>query len=135
MTQIYPNKYSKYSPLGQKTGPLLLTPDRPLYVPDKANRYAAFKYVIDPPAGQGMLVAILSDQPLADGEVNGELKSLDSSRSKDVIKSLNKKLARQVARTLVVEVDTPDAYPAPNVPLKPINPGYSIVYYPYNISR
>ena len=135
MTQIYPNKYSKYSPLGQKTGPLLLTPDRPLYVPDKANRYAAFKYVIDPPAGQGMLVAILSDQPLADGEVNGELKSLDSSRSKDVIKSLNKKLARQVARTLVVEVDTPDAYVAPNVPLKPINPGYSIVYYPYNISR
>ena len=135
MTQIYPNKYSKYSPLGQKTGPLLLTPDRPLYVPDKANRYAAFKYVIDPPAGQGMLVAILSDQPLADGEVNGELKSLDSSRSKDFIKGLNKKLARQVARTLVVEVDTPDAYVAPNVPLKPISPGYSIVYYPYNISR
>jgi hypothetical protein len=64
ITQIYPNRASLRSPTGTRLSSVRLDPRRPLVVPDPANPYAGFEYVVDPPAGDGILVAVLSDKPM-----------------------------------------------------------------------
>ncbi len=37
---------------------------KPVIVPDPQNPYDGFEFVIDPPAGRGMMIAVLSDEPI-----------------------------------------------------------------------
>jgi secreted trypsin-like serine protease len=64
MTQIFPNRRSLTSPLGKRERANLVEPDRPLLVPDRRNPYEGFEFTVEPPTGEGLLVAILSDQPI-----------------------------------------------------------------------
>jgi secreted trypsin-like serine protease len=69
LTQIFPNERALKSP--GSTGPspeaLRLRPDRPRLIPDYRNPYAAFEVVIREPRGKGVMVAVLSEQPLTSG--------------------------------------------------------------------
>lgn len=47
-----------------KSGDNRLDPARPVVVPDARNPYTGFEYVVEGPAGVGMVVAILSDKPI-----------------------------------------------------------------------
>jgi|SRR5579871_3658330 len=64
VTQIYPSQLSVRSQLGARVVANRVVPDRPLLLPDPAKPYEGFDFEVDPPAGQGLLVAILSDQPI-----------------------------------------------------------------------
>jgi len=64
LTQIFPNRYSLMTPRGGQPKSNLIRPGRPVEVPDLGNPYAGFEYVAEPPAGSGLVVAILSDQPV-----------------------------------------------------------------------
>jgi hypothetical protein len=37
---------------------------KPLIVPDPQNPYDGFEFVIDPPAGRGLMIGVLSDEPI-----------------------------------------------------------------------
>jgi secreted trypsin-like serine protease len=63
-TQIYPNARSLTSPTGRRRDSNLISPNVPVVVPDPRNPYEGFEFTIDPPGGEGKLVAILSDRPL-----------------------------------------------------------------------
>ncbi len=64
LTQIFPNERALKSPTGSSPEALRLRPDRPRMIPDYRNPYAAFDVVIKEPRGKGVMVAVLSEQPL-----------------------------------------------------------------------
>ncbi|NKL82751.1 trypsin-like serine protease [Rhizobium leguminosarum] len=64
LTQLYPNKRSMGLKPSAKSGDNRLDPVRPVVVPDARNPYTGFEYVVEGPAGVGMVVAILSDKPI-----------------------------------------------------------------------
>ncbi|TBZ24634.1 trypsin-like serine protease [Rhizobium leguminosarum] len=64
LTQLYPNKRSMGLKPSAKNGDNRLDPARPVVVPDARNPYTGFEYVVEGPAGVGMVVAILSDKPI-----------------------------------------------------------------------
>ena len=64
VTQIFPSQLSMRSRLGARVASNRIEPGRPFLVPDPSNPYEGFDFVVDPPAGEGRLVAILSDKPI-----------------------------------------------------------------------
>jgi secreted trypsin-like serine protease len=64
LTQIWPNRHSMATPKGEKPTANLLKAGRVLTVPDMGNPFAGFEYVAEPPSGNGMVVAVVSDQPV-----------------------------------------------------------------------
>jgi hypothetical protein len=64
VTQIYPNLHSMQIPQGASETANLLEPGRPVAVPDSRNPFAHFEFIAEPPAGQGMIVALLSAKPV-----------------------------------------------------------------------
>ena len=119
LTLVFPNEFSLRSPTGGK-GDGQLTPERPLIVPDKRNPYAGFEYVIDPPAGEGTLVAILSDAPLTADEI---AKGPKAFKSGPAAKAFVAKLASKLRASVEAGSDG-----------QPGDPRFSISYHPYTIS-
>jgi len=64
VTQVFPNEASLRGPTGSRRTSNLVPADRPLLVPDPTNPYDATQYEIDPPAGEGRLIAVLSKEPI-----------------------------------------------------------------------
>jgi secreted trypsin-like serine protease len=64
LTQIWPNRHSMATPKGEKPTANLLKAGKVLTVPDMGNPFAGFEYVAEPPSGRGMVVAVMSDQPV-----------------------------------------------------------------------
>jgi hypothetical protein len=64
LMQIFPNERALKSPTGSSPEALRVRPDRPRMIPDYRNPYAAFDVVIKEPRGKGLMVAVLSEQPL-----------------------------------------------------------------------
>jgi secreted trypsin-like serine protease len=64
LTQLYPNRRSMGLKATVKTADNRLDPARPVIVPDAANPYVGFEYVVEGPPGVGMVVAVLSEKPV-----------------------------------------------------------------------
>jgi hypothetical protein len=62
LTQIYPNTASLIRVPRQNAN--YLKPGTPLLIPSAADPYGGIEYVVSPPAGKAMIVAILSEQPV-----------------------------------------------------------------------
>ncbi len=63
-TQIYPNVMSLAQTQAKKAGTNLLKPGTPVEIPDAKNPLARFVFRTEPPLGSGVIIAILSDQPV-----------------------------------------------------------------------
>lgn len=108
ITQIYPNPFSMRSPLGMRAAANRLDAGRGLTVPDPSNPYAGFAFTVDPPAGQGKLIAILSDEPIAElqlsaaggGNAQMQLKSFDTrAKAFSLIGLLSSRVRRDIVST------------------------------------
>ncbi|MCC6781069.1 MAG: trypsin-like serine protease [Hyphomicrobiales bacterium] len=64
VAQVFPNEISLRGPTGSRRTSNLVPAGRPLLVPDPNNPYDGTEYVIDPPAGEGRLIAVLSKDPI-----------------------------------------------------------------------
>ncbi len=62
LTQIYPNTASLIRV--PRPNANYLKPGTPLLIPSAADPYGGVEYVVSPPAGKAMIVAILSEQPV-----------------------------------------------------------------------
>ncbi|HLN07750.1 MAG TPA: DUF4384 domain-containing protein, partial [Xanthobacteraceae bacterium] len=78
VTQIYPNEMSMRTAGGRRPGANRIQPDQPLVVPNPANPYEGFAIAAEPPAGDGKLVAVLSDRPMMWLKVPEKPRSFDS---------------------------------------------------------
>jgi secreted trypsin-like serine protease len=78
VTQIYPNEMSMRTATGRRPEANRIQPERPLVVPNPANPYEGFTITADPPAGDGKLVAVLSDRPMKWLKVPTQPRSFDS---------------------------------------------------------
>jgi hypothetical protein len=63
LTQIYPNRRSLVA-LGARENANLIKPGRAVTIPDSTNPYAGFEFLVEPPLGTAMVVAILCDRPV-----------------------------------------------------------------------
>jgi hypothetical protein len=63
LTQIYPNRHTLERRDNQESLNLIKAAQA-VVLPDPRNSYAGFEFVAAPPAGIGMLVAIVSDRPV-----------------------------------------------------------------------
>jgi hypothetical protein len=63
LTQIYPNTQSLASPQGSSPSANLLMRGKQRIIPDPKDK-TNFQFIAAPPAGVGMVVAILSDKPV-----------------------------------------------------------------------
>jgi len=64
LTQIYPNRRSLLLLQDGQESANLLKPGRPITIPEAGNPFAGFEFVVAPPTGVAMVVAILSDRPV-----------------------------------------------------------------------
>jgi hypothetical protein len=64
LTQIYPNLDSMRIPIGGDGESNRIRPGRPVTVPDPTSPIANFEFVVDPPAGPGLVVGLLSPHPV-----------------------------------------------------------------------
>jgi len=64
VTQIYPNIHSMTIPGGATENTNFLKSNMTVSVPDPSNPFAHFEFVAEPPLGKGMIIALLSAQPV-----------------------------------------------------------------------
>ncbi|VTZ48153.1 conserved exported hypothetical protein [Methylocella tundrae] len=64
VTQRYPNLYSMALPAGASENANLVQPGKPVAIPDLSNPFAHFEYIAEAPAGQGLILALLSPKPV-----------------------------------------------------------------------
>ena len=95
VTQVFPNALSLSSPTGGRKGSNRVTPGRPLLVPNPKNPYEHFAWEIEPPAGEGRLIAILSKDPLRSVSVPEKPTTLDTSASGDLVARIAEELLRE----------------------------------------
>ena len=119
LTLIYPTEISLRTPTGAKEKGTL-TPGKALVVPDKRNPYAGFEYQIDPPAGEGMLVAVLSDAPLSPSDIPGGPKTF---KARPDARALIGRLGSSLRASIKLRADG-----------EPEKPEFSVIFHPYTIS-
>jgi secreted trypsin-like serine protease len=95
VTQVFPNALSLSSPTGGRKGSNLVAPGRPLLVPNPKNPYEHFEWEIEPPTGEGRLIAILSKDPLRSVSVPEKPTTLDISASGDLVARIAEELLRE----------------------------------------
>jgi secreted trypsin-like serine protease len=64
LTQVFPNAGSMSSPTGAAPEAARVRPERPRLIPDSRNPYEGFKILIREPRGKGLIVAVLSEEPI-----------------------------------------------------------------------
>ena len=96
-TQIFPNEHSLRSPTGGRKNANLVTPERPLLVPNPRNPYEGLgDFRIDPPVGEGRVVAVLSKEPIQSVPVPDVPKTQDNvQESRDLVARMAEELLRE----------------------------------------
>jgi hypothetical protein len=112
VTQIFPNKLSLANPMASGNQ---LRAGVPLLIPDKSS-YGGFDYVVDPPAGQGTLVAVLADRPVQSVDVPAMPRAL--GEPEEALEYLGRLADELIGRDLVLQSASPSR-PAPAAPTAP----------------
>lgn len=98
LTQVYPNARSLASPTSTRPEAAKVSPERPLLVPDYKNSYRGFNVRVSGERGRGVMVAVLSDEPLTGLDLPDTPKTFASPTEALVtIERLRKELARNLA--------------------------------------
>ena len=120
---FFPNKLSLASPAA---GGNQLRAGVPVMIPDP---YAGFSYVIDPPAGQGTLIAVLADKPVTSVDVPPTPRAL--GEPEEALEYIGRIADELIGRDLTLVPGTPK--PAAGQPQSPPNTNWSTVSLRYRI--
>lgn len=96
MTQIFPNARSLSTPTGGRPKSNFVDAARPILVPDSKNPYEGFKFTTEPPLGEGLLVAILSADPLQSVPLPDAPKTMDRNEALEYFATLTNELERDL---------------------------------------
>jgi Domain of unknown function (DUF4384) len=97
MTQIFPNARSLSARTSTRRN--LIEPGRPLLVPDHRDPYAGFEFKVEPPAGRGLLLALLTEQPLKSIQTPDMPTTIERAAAIDYIAELAEELSRDLVVT------------------------------------
>jgi secreted trypsin-like serine protease len=128
VTQIFPNKRSLASPTGGTITGNQVQAGRPMLIPDRSP-YAGFSYVIDPPAGNGTLIAVLADQPVQSVDVPALPRSL--GEPEEAVDYIGRMVDELITRDLVLVQSGAPAGGRP--PLGNLNANWSVASFTYRI--
>ena len=103
-TQIYPNVLSLARQLKKPANANLIKPGMTAVVPDPRNPLAQFTFRTEPPLGQGIIVAVLSEEPVQLVDLP-ELPAAPSS-PQDAVDTLS----RSIKSLMVARPDQPGAF-------------------------
>jgi secreted trypsin-like serine protease len=118
LTQIYPNAMSLRSPGSATLASTLVHPDKPVVIPDYRNPYRGFDVKITEPRGKGIMVAMLTDQPLKSFDTPQAPKTFGSPE--EGVKAIHR-LRDELAANLSAQAKSSTA------------PSWSVAYRAYNI--
>ncbi|MGE0285360.1 MAG: trypsin-like serine protease [Bradyrhizobium sp.] len=96
ITQIFPNARSLSTPTGGRTKSNYVDATHPLLVPDRRNPYEGFDFTVEEPAGEGRLIAILSDKPLKSVTTSDLPKSMLGTDAVDFLAELTGELRQDL---------------------------------------
>ncbi len=128
VTQIFPNKRSLASPTGGTITGNQVQAGRPLLIPDRSP-YAGFSYVVDPPAGNGTLIAVLADQPVKSVDVPALPRSL--GEPEEAVDYIGRMVDELITRDLVLVQGGAPVGGRP--PLGDLNANWSVASFTYRI--
>lgn len=94
-TQIYPNKRSLSASTLSRSN--RLEAGRQLVVPDPNNPYGGFEFKVDPPTGEGFLLAILSAKPLTSIDLSSLPKTMERVESMEYLSGIVGELKRDLS--------------------------------------
>jgi hypothetical protein len=97
MTQIFPNTRSLAARTSTRQN--LVEPGPPLLVPDRRDPYAGFEFKVEPPTGRGLLVALLTDEPLKSIPTPDMPLTMERTAAIDYIAQLAEELNRDLIVT------------------------------------
>jgi hypothetical protein len=118
LMQIYPNAMSLRSPGSPTLASALIHPGKPVLIPDYRNVYRGFDVQITGPRGKGVMVAVLSDKPLASFDTPQAPKTFASPE--EGVKVVHR-LRGELARSLSLQPKSSTA------------PPWSVAYHGYTI--
>jgi secreted trypsin-like serine protease len=113
MTQIYPNARSLTTPTGKRPNANFIERGHEVVVPDPKNPYEGFRFTADPPAGEGLLVAILSTDPLKSVALPNGPATMNRDEALDYLSKVTDELGRSIE---VVGVGPATTAPTTNTP-------------------
>lgn len=96
MAQIFPNARSLASPTGGRPKSNFIEAGRPVTVPDPKNPYEGFELTADPPSGEGLLVAILSAEPLKSVSLPSAPTTFSRAEALDFLTKVTDELGRSI---------------------------------------
>jgi secreted trypsin-like serine protease len=96
MAQIFPNARSLSTPTGGHVKSNFIEPGRIVLVPDPKNPYEGFTFTVDPPSGEGLLVAILSAEPLKSVSLPSAPTALSRAEALDYLTRITDELGRSI---------------------------------------
>jgi hypothetical protein len=96
MAQIFPNARSLSTPTGGKAKSNFIEAGRAVLVPDPKNPYEGFQFTADPPSGEGLLVAILSAEPLKSVSLPSAPATLSRDEALDFLTKVTEELGRSI---------------------------------------
>jgi secreted trypsin-like serine protease len=96
LTQIFPNARSLSTPTGGRTKSNYVEANRGLLVPDPKNPYDGLEFKTEPPYGEGVLVAILSAEPLKSVSLPELPKAMERNEALDFLAGLTTELRQNL---------------------------------------
>jgi hypothetical protein len=96
ITQVFPNARSLSMPNGGRKKSNFVAANRPFLIPDPGNPYDGVEYTVEPPLGEGLLVAILSADPLKSIDLPDAPKTMDRNEALDCFAKLRVELGRNL---------------------------------------
>jgi secreted trypsin-like serine protease len=96
LTPVYPNASLQKSPTSRFDTPRL-DPSRPKVVPNYRDPYHPFDVIIEEPRGQGIILAVLSDEPLKGLPSADSPRSMGHDEALSLIERLRKELKSRMA--------------------------------------
>ncbi|EGP09592.1 putative serine protease [Bradyrhizobiaceae bacterium SG-6C] len=96
MTQIFPNARSLSSPLRSRARSNYVQANSPTLIPDPQNPYEGYDIKVEPPIGEGLLVAILSEKPLQSVPLPDVPKTMDRPEALEYFSKLTGELSRDL---------------------------------------
>jgi secreted trypsin-like serine protease len=101
LTQVFPNARSLATPGGAKLVNARVSPERPLLVPNYNNAYRGFDVRVTGQRGKGMMVAVLSDEPIKSLELPDAPKTFASTT--EALSALGRLRSELLSRNLAIE--------------------------------
>ncbi|MEH2567732.1 trypsin-like serine protease [Bradyrhizobium sp. AZCC 2289] len=96
MTQVFPNARSLSTPTGGRQRSNYVESSSPLLVPNPKNPYEGFEFKTEPPFGEGLLVAILSAEPIQSITLPDAPKTMDPDQALEYFSKLTNELGRNL---------------------------------------